>query len=248
MAKITISDVRSPGFNMSHRSICRVYQIGDLPFVRLLLFVMLAIVADARISFGQSEMPEFTGDRLVFSGVDAAAWQSLPPVIAELEKSGHETYYIVVVESSGSGPTATKDYTDRLYEHWLQQAARNSIAFDTQRSVLVVLAIQNRQISVKAGQTLLQEYGLNGTTIDQQLVQPYFIPMAKAGNYPEGVTSLLRQLNARILAHDQPKTPSTVSQSGRESRRAGCYHAIRSHDASSATACQHFDARTANNR
>lgn len=195
---------------MTHRPIRRLSQIANLYFVRLLLLTWFAIGVDSRICYGQSEMPEFTGERLTFSGVDSAAWQSLPRVIADLEQSGHETYYIVVVESSGSGPTATKDYTDRLYEHWLQQAARNSIAFDTQRSVLVVLAIRNRQLSVKVGQTLLHDYGLNGVTIDQQLVQPFFIPMAKAANYPEGVKSLLKHISSRIIARDQPEAPPTV--------------------------------------
>ena len=135
----------------------RLSQISDSSFVRILLLILLLIIIDSRTCYGQSELPEFTGERLTFSGVDSAAWQSLPPVIAELEQSGHETFYVVVVESSGSGPTATVDYTNRLYEHWRQQAARNSVVFDTQRTVIVVLAIQNRQISVKAGQTLLVE-------------------------------------------------------------------------------------------
>ena len=151
---------------------------------------------------GQSEMPEFTGERLTFSDVDSTAWQSLPAVIADLEKTGTQTYYVVVVQSSGYGPTATRDYTDRLYEHWMQQAARNSLPLDTQRSVLLVLAVQNRQLSVHAGQTLLQSYGMTAQTIDQQLVQPHFIPYAKAGNYPDGVRILLTQINDRILAHD----------------------------------------------
>ena len=68
---------------MVYRSMGRLYQIGDWNFVRLLLLTVLAITVDAPISFGQSEMPEFTGDRLAFSGVDSAAWQSLPPVIAK---------------------------------------------------------------------------------------------------------------------------------------------------------------------
>ncbi len=195
---------------MAYRSICRWHRLGNSYFIRLLLLILLAIIVDARICCAQSEMPEFTGERLTFSGVDSAAWQPLLPIITALEQSGHETYYVVVVESSGSGPTATKDYTDRLHEHWLQLAARNSIAFDTQRSLLVVLATQNRQISVKAGQTLLQDYGLNGVVIDQQIVQPYFIPLAKAGNYPEAVKALLTQLNRRIIARDQTQAPPTV--------------------------------------
>ena len=195
---------------MAYRSICRMHRIGNLNLLRVHLLILFAIVVDARICCGQSEMPDYTGERLTFSGVNSAAWQLLPSLIAELEQSGDETYYVVVVESSGSGPTATKDYTDRLHEHWLQQAARKSIPFDTQRSLLVVLAIQNRQISVKAGQSLLQDYGFNGVTIDQQLVQPYFIPMAKAGNYPAAVNALLKQINSRIIARDQSKAPPTV--------------------------------------
>ena len=55
---------------------------------------------------------------------------------------------------------------------------------------------------------------MDGETIDQQLVQPYFIPMAKAGNYPEGVKSLLKQINSRIIARDRPESPPTaISQS-----------------------------------
>ncbi|MBC7964983.1 MAG: TPM domain-containing protein, partial [Fuerstia sp.] len=182
-------------------------------FNTLLAAACLVVAANARMACGQSEMPDFTGERLTFSGVDSAAWQSLPAVIADLEKTGTQTYYVVVVQSSGDGPTATRDYTDRLYEHWVQQAARNGLPLDTQRSVLVVLATQNRQLSVHAGQSLLQSYGMNAQTIDQQLVQPHFIPYAKAGNYPEGVRILLTQINDRILAHDASVAQQvTVSQ------------------------------------
>ena len=169
---------------------------------KLLAIVCVILGAGASTACGQSETPEFTGERLAFSDVDSAAWQSLAAVITDLEKTGKQTYYVVVVQSSGDSPTATRDYTDRLYEHWIQQATRSNLPFDSQRSVLVVLAIQNRQLSVHAGQALLQSYGMNAQMIDQQLVQPHFIPYAKAGNYPEGVRVLLTQINARILAHD----------------------------------------------
>ena len=147
---------------MVSRSIRLLCRVRDLHFVNTFLAALCLVVAtDAGMGCGQSEMPEFTGERLTFSDVDSAAWQSLPAVIADLEKTGTQTYYVVVVQSSGDGPTATRDYTDRLYEHWMQQAARNSLPLDTQRSVLLVLAIQNRQLSVHAGQTLLQSYGMN---------------------------------------------------------------------------------------
>ncbi len=199
---------------MVSRSIRLLCRVRDLNFVNTLLAaVCLVVAADARMACGQSEMPEFTGERLTFSDVDSAAWQSLSAIIADLEKTGTQTYYVVVVQSSGDGPTATRDYNNRLYEHWMQQAARNSLPLDTQRSVLLVLAIQNRQLSVHAGQTLLQSYGMNAQTIDQQLVQPHFIPYAKAGNYPDGVSILLTQINDRILAHDASVAQQvTVSQ------------------------------------
>ena len=166
------------------------------------LLIILCLVVAAGTACGQSEMPEFTGERVTFSGVDSAAWQSLPAVITDLEKTGKQTYYVVVVQSTGDGAAATRDYTDRLYEHWIQQAARNNLPLDKERSVLVLLAIQNRQLSVHAGQTLLQTYGMNSQTIDQQLVQQHFIPFAKAGNYPEGVRILLTQIDERIRTHD----------------------------------------------
>lgn len=151
---------------------------------------------------GQSELPEFSGERLTVSGTDPAGFEIVRPVIAELEAAGRQTYYVVVIQSSGVGPMATRDFTDRLYAQWAQQARQKNISLDPDRAVVFVLALQNRQLSVHTGAVLQQTYGLKGQTIDRQLVEPHFIPQAKAGNYPEGLRILLRRIHEWIVAID----------------------------------------------
>ena len=122
------------------------------------------------------------------------------------------TCYLIVVKSSGTGLTATRDYTDRLYEEWTQQSIRSSLPFDQQRSIVIVLAMENRQLSVHAGQALLQSSDLTAQTIDQKLVAPHFIPFAKAGNYPDGVKSLLSHMSEWITTHEQSANIPSAEQ------------------------------------
>ena len=112
---------------------------ADVPWLLGLLLTAGVILCNAgsRPLFAQSQVPELTGDRLNFSDVDPGAWQTLADEIAKFEESCKLTCYLVVVKSSGAGPTATRDDSDGLYEEWTQQSIRNNIPFDRQRSVLI---------------------------------------------------------------------------------------------------------------
>ena len=152
------------------------------------VFVILLALASLKSSvFAQTGRPEFTGQRVVVSGVPSEEWQALEVRIAAVESQSKQTYYAVIVNSTGNGANATVQYTDELYADVMRTAAKKNIALDPRRSVLVVLGIQNRQLSVHAGSELQRDYGLHGQTIDRQLVSPYFIPEAKAGNYVQGL-------------------------------------------------------------
>ncbi|HQX52288.1 MAG TPA: TPM domain-containing protein [Planctomycetaceae bacterium] len=182
----------------------QAYRVGHSCVILTLLAVgLFALSVGSSSVSAQSPVPEFTGERLVFSDVDPVEWQSLVADVSEFEQTAKLTCYVVVIKSSGTGPTATKDYTDRLYAEWAQQSIRDNILLDRERSVVIVLAMENRQLSVHVGQELLDSSALTAKTVDEKLVGPHFIRFAKAGNYPEGIKSLLSHMGEWITTHEQ---------------------------------------------
>lgn len=169
-------------------------------YVALSICFCISIASEA---VAQSAMPPFTGQRISVADTDAAPWQSLEQYIRDIEKQSQQAYFVVVVKNSGSGSRATVTYTDKLQAAWIQQANQQSLTFDPQRAVLIVLDLKNRQLSVNTGPKLQQEYGLRGQTIDRQLVAPYFVPLARANNYVEGLKILIAKFEERIAAQDQ---------------------------------------------
>ena len=57
-------------------------------------------------------IPPFTGERVIVAGVPDQ-YASLAGQIARLEKASPQSYYVVVVKSTGTGSSATRDYADR---------------------------------------------------------------------------------------------------------------------------------------
>lgn len=166
--------------------------------------VVLAALAVLAVSAAQAKtpFPAFTGERVYVAGV-ADVYAPVRAAIQEIQASSPQQYYVVVVQSSGTGPYATLEYVDGLFQAWLQQSRQQGKPLDVERSVVVVLAIENRQLAVHAGTVLQAKYGLQGAAIDRQLVQPYFIPHAKAGDHATGLVALLKETEKLIAAKDE---------------------------------------------
>ena len=86
---------------------------------------------------------------------------SLAGQITRLEKASPQSYYVVVVNSTGHGNSATRDYADELFEDWRKQGSRRGQSFDPERSVIVVVALENHQVAVKPGTFLANQLGLH---------------------------------------------------------------------------------------
>lgn len=170
--------------------------------------MLLAFFSLNSNAWAQAAKPEFTGQRVVVSGVSADEWRTLEVRIAAVESQSKQTYYAVIVNSTGNGQNATAQYTDALYAEWIRTAAQQKIPLDPQRSVIIVLGVENRQLSVHAGSELQRDYGLHGQTIDRKLVTPYFIPEAKAGNYVQGLATLVDKIDEWVAKIDQQKLQS----------------------------------------
>ena len=125
---------------------------------RYLFAVLLSLglsTATARHTAAQCPMPPFTGQRVSISGPDTAKWQPLERFIRDVEKQSPQTYFVVVVQTSGKGSQATVAYTDRLQAEWILQATKQGVTFDSQRTVLILLDLENRQLAACPGSGLL---------------------------------------------------------------------------------------------
>ncbi len=80
----------------------------------------------------------------------ADSFDGLESQIAKLERSSPQTYYVVVVRSSGTGTKATKDYVEELHDAWRKQTSQSGRSFDVERSVIIVAALENKQIAASA--------------------------------------------------------------------------------------------------
>ncbi len=163
----------------------------------------------------KAPIPAFDGSRVYRGAGIPDRYQSVAQQIERLEKAATPTYYVVVLRSSGpkDDRSATRDYVNALAEAWRGQAAARRLRFDPERSVIVVVAIENHQVAVHTGQAL-SKLGLSGDAIVRDLIEPSrFYDLAKAGQYPEAISALLDTTDRWIAKHDAT-TRRPVAQVG----------------------------------
>jgi uncharacterized membrane protein YgcG len=166
-------------------------------------FLLVPLAANAQ---EKTPFPALSDKRVYVAGVPDR-YSSLESQINQLERSSPQTYYVVVVKGTGPGENATKNYATELFELWRSQAAKTGRAFDSDRSVLIVLAIDKDQIAVRPG-TVLQSrrLGLNEAKVERDLIRKVFIDQyAIHRQYPEGLAALLNATNDAIAERD-PET------------------------------------------
>ena len=100
------------------------------------LILLTCLTAQAQ---QRTPIPPFTGERVIVVGVPDQ-YASLAPQIARLEKTSPQTYYVVIVNSTGTGQSATRDFADELVETWRQPRSKRGRSFDPERSVIIVVA------------------------------------------------------------------------------------------------------------
>ena len=148
----------------------------------------------------RAPIPLFTGERVIVAGVPDR-YESLAAQIARLEKSSPQSYYVVVVKSSGTGRAATRAFADELVDVWSTQRAKRGRSFDADRSVVIVVALENEQVAIKPGAVLRSRFGLHAERVERDLL-PVFLPLAVEKRYVEAISALLDTTNNWIAAQD----------------------------------------------
>jgi hypothetical protein len=174
----------------------------------------------AEAQSSSSPTPEFTGAKVYVSGVPDE-YGPLREDIARLERSAPQTYYVVVVRSTGSGRKSTRTYLERMVDQWESQARRRGIPFDKQRSVIILLAIENRQIIVLGGEELQERLGFRDPYVERDLIQPHFLSYARSKDYLQGLRVLVAQTDRWITEHDQNLARRGEEAAARDARLKG---------------------------
>ena len=165
----------------------------------LILFTELVLLAGSTGQAAAQErtpIPEYTGDRVYIKDVPGS-YQSLKETIKQLERSSPQSYFVVVVRSAGPGPDSATRYVDELSDTWSKQARAKGLKLDPERSVITLVAIDDRKVAVHPGSFLSERAGLRKRTVDAMIDQS-FIPLAREGKYPEAVASLLAMIEDHV--------------------------------------------------
>jgi uncharacterized membrane protein YgcG len=186
-------------------------------FTTISRFGRTVLVAGWVLSFGttasaqdKTPLPALANRHVYVAGVPDR-YAALADQIKRLERSSPQSYYVVVVKSTGPGASATKDYADELFDTWRSQASRRGLSFDPERSVIIVLAVEKQQVAVRPGATLRSQFGLRANEVEEKLINDAFIPLARADRYPEAIAALLNATNNWIAARDSKtaRVPTT---------------------------------------
>ena len=190
----------------------------------LILFTELVLLAGSTgqaVAQERTPIPEYTGDRVYIKDVPGS-YQSLKETIKQLERSSPQSYFVVVIRSSGPGPDSANRYVDELSDTWSKQARAKGLKLDPERSVITLVAIDDKKVAVHPGSFLSARAGLRKGTVNAMIEQS-FIPLAREGKYPEAVASLLAMIEDQVAKQGTAVTapgknslvaPAETGQSG----------------------------------
>lgn len=150
---------------------------------------------------GETPIPEYTGERVYVKDVPDT-YQGLNQTIKQLERSSPQSYFVVVIRSAGAGDDAATRYVDELYRTWQSQAKSKSLKLDSERSVIVLVAIDNKKVAVHSGDTLRQRLGLSNEVMSGELIKREFLPRAREGKFPDAIASLMTATNNFLAGRD----------------------------------------------
>jgi uncharacterized membrane protein YgcG len=179
----------------------------------ILRFRRLAVIAGLALSTGsgaaaqeKTPFPSLSDQRVYVAGVPDR-YGGLADQITRLERSSPQTYYVVVVKSTGPGQNATFRYAEDLFDVWRSQASQRGKTFDPERSVIIVVGLDNHQVALHTGAALRTRFGLRASVVERELIQRAFIPLAQEEKYPEAVSALLDATNNWIAVRTSEPWP-----------------------------------------
>jgi uncharacterized membrane protein YgcG len=161
----------------------------------------------------QPALPAFTGDPVLVQGV-AGDFGDLRTALRALNASSPRDYYAVLVASTA--PEEAARYLDRLVDSWTLREP----GFDALLGVVTLVAVEDRQVSMLAGDRLRSEFGLTAEVIDRDLVGPFFAPRARSGDLGGALEALVRATDQWLERRGAPRAARVSEDAARRPARA----------------------------
>jgi hypothetical protein len=167
----------------------------------------------------RTPFPAITGERVYVSDV-RDEYDDVRQAIARHDTTSARRYYVVIVRSTGPGQFATRDYTFELDRFWEADAQRRGVDYPAGEKVLIVLGLENRQVSVLGGTDWQERYEFKDQRIDADLVQPYLLPFARRGEYAQGLVVLMNEMEHWFAAREAETVEESAAAQRTEVERA----------------------------
>lgn len=180
----------------------------SLPLAALLLVLTAAPggIPGGNPAWAQQPVPALTGRVVDLTATLSAGQHSaLESRLADLER--RKGSQIVVLIVPGVRPESIEQYSLRVAEAW--QPGRQGI----DDSVLVVLALDDREVRIEVG------YGLEGVIPDataNRIIDEFMVPRFRAGDYAGGLEAAIERLIGLVDGEPLPAPASSRPPAGFE--------------------------------
>lgn len=139
-------------------------------------------------------------NRVFVSGVPGS-FERVREAVARAKAQTGRDYRVFILGNAGDGPDAAKRALDGIIDRWTEAAASGgATGFDPSNDVTILLDVHGKAIAVRAPWGLEVVSGLEPETIEQELVQKVFMPLARAGKYDEGLAAMVDSTEAWVKA------------------------------------------------
>lgn len=187
----------------------------------LIVLGILSLVGNSAWAQQRVGLPDLKEDQRVYVVGVPDEYGPLREDIARLESSSPQSYYVVIVKSTGTGARAPREYLNALTAQWEAQARQANRPFDERRVVIILLDLSNRKILVLGGKELQERFGFRDPFIERDLLQPHFFSYAREGKYLQGLRVLVGQIDRWILSRDREMASRREEAAVREIKLRG---------------------------
>jgi hypothetical protein len=156
----------------------------------------LVLIVASALALAWSPIPDFPDDRVAVA-VAPDSFEALRAFLAEFDSAVDADYQVAIVDNS--------DPEDRVGPKWGDDSGAYADAFtaawapsyDLTRGVVVILALQNREVIVQPGSDWIA-LGWEDAQVSQTIDRSEFANHARAGDYSAALEALIRQIDTEL--------------------------------------------------
>ena len=156
----------------------------------------LVLIVAAALALSWSPIPDFPDDRVAVA-VAPGSFETLRAFLAEFNSAVDADYQVAVVENSDSADRVGPEWGDDSGAYADAFAAAWGPSYNLSRGVLVILALQNREVIVQPGSDWIA-LGWEDAHVSATIDSSEFANHARAGDYSGALETLIHQVDNEL--------------------------------------------------